>query len=209
VKQPKAQWIGLTGGIGSGKSAVSNIFKNQGIPVLDADEAARHVLKNGSPLLTKIRRIFGARHFDRNGNLNRLSLAAHVFENKTALKKINTLLHPPILEHIKKQARKVKDGKKVPFIVFDVALLFESGFDQEMDQSIVVWAPQKIRIARLKKGRGYSRREALNRIKNQWPLRDKCRRADYIIDNSGSRAATKSQTIKLIQQLSQTPCPDL
>ncbi len=192
--------IGLTGGFGSGKTTVTAIFRKCKVPVIDADEIARQVVKANSVTARRLRRAFGATFFDSRGALKRDKLATYVFENKSRLKKLNALTHPAILREINCQLKKYRK-KKVPFVVIDAALLYEVGMEKEMDEVIVVWAPQTTRLERLARYRHTPKREAQRRIDQQWPLRKKRIWADYVIDNSEGRAATRRQTLKLIRNL--------
>lgn len=192
--------IGLTGGLGSGKSTVSDIFKAKGIPLIDADLIARQVVEPGQAAHQEIKRTFGSSVFDASDHLDRSKLAEHVFSRPRQLKRLNLILHPPILKEIKRQVQGYQ-RKGYPYVVIDAALLIEENLHQDMDKTIVVWSPKKARLMRLKKNRSYSHRHAEERMQAQLPLRDKCRVADYVLDNSGTRAQLKRATLKLIETL--------
>jgi len=197
--------IGLTGGFGSGKSTVMDMLRTENVPIVDADEIALPLVAPGSEILDKIRKQIGEGLFDNtmlndDGSLNRQALARHVFQNPSALQELNTLMHPAIEALINRELAKFERAG-FAWSVIDVPLLFESGWDQQVDATIVVWTPEETCRQRLIKQRGFSPEEVEERLQAQWPLAKKRERADYVIDNSGGLSSTQEQTKALITKL--------
>lgn len=192
--------IGLTGGLGSGKSTVAAMLRARGIPVIDTDAVARQVVQPGSPTLHRLRKTFGAHYIKRDGSLDRAKLAATVFAKPSLVGKLNAIIHPPIWRAVKNSLAKLR-AARAPWVVIDVPLLMETGLEREMDKIVVVWAPVATRIRRLQRSRNLSLAAIKQRIRAQLPLHVKKRRADYVIDNSRTKAETRRQTAELIRKL--------
>lgn len=188
--------IGITGGLGSGKTVIAGYFKNSGSKVIDADKVTHAVLLNKG-IKEEIVATFG-KGVLKNGRVNRKKLAKIVFNNKGNLKKLCSIVHPPILKRI----RNIITNSKKKIIVIDGPLLIESGLHREMDKIIVVSINKKDQIGRCIK-LGYSKEEALKRIKAQMPLRQKLRYADFIIDNNGSKLEAKRQVAQIWRKLNE------
>ena len=186
--------IGITGGLGSGKTTIAGYFKNSGSKVIDADKVTHAVLLNRG-IKEEIVATFG-KGVLKNGRVNRKKLAKIVFNNKGNLRKLCNIVHPPILKRIRKITR---DSKK-KITVIDGPLLIESGLHREMDKIIVVSINKKDQIGRCIK-LGYSKKEALKRTKAQMPLRQKLRYADFIIDNNGSKLEAKRQVAQIWKKI--------
>lgn len=186
--------IGITGGLGSGKTTIAGYFKNRGSKVIDADKITHAVLLNKG-IKEEIGATFG-KSVLKNGRVNRKKLAKIVFNNKGSLRKLCNIVHPPILKGIKKIIR----GSKKKITVIDGPLLIETGLHREMDKIIVVSINKKNQIDRCVK-LGYSRNQALKRTRAQMPLRQKLRYADFIIDNNGSRSETRRQVKEIWNKL--------
>ena len=192
--------IGLTGGIATGKSTVSTMFKNQGIPVIDADHIAKSLLEVGSETYHKLIDTFGECILATNKTINRKLLAKKMFNDTEARKKINTIIHPKVKVIIQGEIDTHKNlGHK--HIVVDVPLLFESGFDKIVDVTIVVYARKKDQIARLMSRDKIDETYAKQKIKSQFPLSKKKELADYVIDNSKNILETKKAFKRLLKKL--------
>ncbi|WP_028274164.1 dephospho-CoA kinase [Atopococcus tabaci] len=191
--------IGLTGGIASGKSTVSEIFKEYGFPVIDADLGAREVVKKGSKGLQRIRAYFGEKVLFPDGTLNRSELGKEVFSDETKREALNQMLAQDIREWIEQQTKQALE-EGVPLVVLDIPLLFEAGYDQKTDKTMVVFVDEDIQLERLIRRNGMTREEALNRIHAQMPLKEKMTRADYLIDNNGTIKETKKQVEDWLQK---------
>ena len=182
--------VGLTGGIGSGKSTVSERLAALGAVILDADKAARAVVEPGTPGLAQITEAFGPSVLAPDGSLDRAKLAEIVFADESALAKLNAITHPLIRDHIQAaEAAAIQAGGDDLILVHDVALLAEWGRAKEFDLVIVIDVPTETQVERLTKQRGLPEGQARARIAAQ-ATRDQRRAiADIIIDNSGPRSA--------------------
>ena len=185
--------IGLTGGIACGKSTVSAYLREKGIAVIDADKVARQVVEPGSPGLVQIRDTFGMQYLQPDGLLNRELLGRKVFAEPEALKKLNSITGPLILDELKKQLAVAES-----VIVLDAALLLEDeAYHQLVDQVWVVTAGDN-QLERLIARNGYSFRQAKNRIASQMTDEQRLRFADAVIDNSGTLENTHRQIDELL-----------
>lgn len=173
--------IALTGGIACGKSTVSGMLSDLGASVIDADQISRALTVPGGPALPAIRRTFGDGVFNADGTLNRPALSAVVFADKAAIEQLNAIIHPLVRQQMEKQ---LDDCRKqgVQVVVLDVPLLFEANMQHMGDLVACVTAPEEVQIARMKSRNGYSREEALGRIRNQMPVSEKARRSDIVIN---------------------------
>lgn len=194
--------IGLTGGIASGKSTISNIFKEIGWPVIDADQTARQVVMPGSLGLAQIVSRFGSQVLQPDGTLDRATLGSMVFDDPQNLSDLDQIEHPLIMAAIDQQLAGFKK-QGLPVVVLDVPLLFETGMDQECDLTVLAVVDRKTQLERLMKRDHCSKAAALKRINAQMPLEEKMRRADVTIDNNGSLAQTRLQVAKLVERVSQ------
>lgn len=192
--------IGLTGGIATGKSTVSALFKALGIPVLCADEAAHAVTLPGERAYAKIVKSFGRGIVNPNGTLDRTALAAIVFSDATRRAKLESIVHPEVRRRLNLEITRLKRARE-PIVILDIPLLFETSWDVFCDATICVVTPRESQIERLVKNRKMSRRDALARIGAQMPLRDKARFADYVLKNDGTKAALRKQVVKLASEL--------
>jgi dephospho-CoA kinase len=190
--------LGLTGSFGSGKSAVSALFRELGAAVIDADELARQVVEPGSPALAEIAETFGPDLIGPDGRLARRELAGRVFGDPQAVARLNAIIHPRVRGET---LRLLGEWKDAPLIVLDVPLLFEAGMQSLADKVAVVVISENQRFYRLRH-RGFSEREVIQRLGAQMPQADKIRQADFIIDNSGTIEATRKQVQTLMDQLS-------
>lgn len=172
--------IGITGGIGSGKTYVSKVFKCLGIPVFNADMEAKKLISNSDKLIKSIKNEFGNDIFN-DYKLNKKKLASIVFSNSNKLSKLNSLVHPIVKEEFLNWQLK----KKSPYVIKEAAILFESNSNIDLDYIICVTAPIDIRINRVKKRDGLSYQEIKNRIENQISQEEKVNLSDYIIVNDG------------------------
>lgn len=190
--------IGLTGGIASGKSTVSAIFKEMGCRVIDADLVAREVVGPGSPGLKLLAEEFGWDIIDAQGNLKRDYLGKLVFKDEGLRNKLNAILHPLIIKIIRERAaaEKENDGKSI--IVVDAPLLIEVGLYKEMDYVVLVYADEETQKNRIVERDKLSDEEAYLRIKAQMPLAEKVPYAHFIIDNQNSRTNARRQVEKIM-----------
>lgn len=188
--------IGITGGIGSGKSLVCKIFACLGVPIYDADSRAKSIMTTDGILVEQIKQEFGNLSYYEDGTLNREYLSATVFNDTNKLGKLNELVHPKVKEDTVKW---VNENKDHPYLLREAALLFESGAYKLMDKIIVVTASETLRIRRaLSRDSNRTEQEVMSIIRNQMPEKDKISKADFVIKNDESELITP-QVLKLHQ----------
>jgi len=187
--------VGLTGGIGSGKSLVAGVLRDLGAAVLDADQIAREVVAPGGPAYADVVREFGPGVLAPDGTVDRKALAARVFADPRARLRLNGLTHPHILRRLAEDAARLDATPGVDVIVFEIPLLLDvtDGRDLGLAGIVVVFAPEEARLDRIVARDGLLREDARRRLDAQVPLQDKVARADWVIDNGGSRDATRAQ----------------
>ncbi|MHA3066395.1 dephospho-CoA kinase [Lacticaseibacillus saniviri] len=193
-------FLGLTGGIATGKSTVSQMFKDKNIPVVDADVIARSVVTPESPVLAGLVDAFGQTILTPNHELDRKALGQIVFNDDQARERMNAIYRPYLRKAIDAQLREA--AKQSELVVGDIPLLFEANYQDVFDGVAVVTVDVATQRKRLMARNQLSQEAADKRIKAQMPLADKVKRADYVIDNQESVAHTKSQVDHLIKQLS-------
>ena len=172
--------VGITGGIGSGKSVVCAIFSSLGIPVYNADNVARDLVDTDEKIKSKIKKEFGNDLYDASGKLDRKRMSALVFNNEPALAKLNGIVHPAVMRHSEEW---IKQHKESLYIVRETAILFESGTYKDLDKIITVTAPEEIRIKHVMERDKKSKEEILAVIKNQSSDREKIKKSDFVIIN--------------------------
>ncbi len=199
--------VGLTGGIGSGKSTVAGMLEKLGATVIDADAIVHELQQPGAPLLEEIAAAFGPEVIDAHGALDREALGAIVFRDPEARQTLNRIVHPKLGAEVAPRLARARQAG-VPLVVLDIPLLFEgrragSGGASAMhfDVTVVVWVPREIQIERQLLREDYDRDEAERRIDAQMPLDEKRALADLVIDNSGSLADTERQVRELYARL--------
>jgi dephospho-CoA kinase len=190
--------IGITGGIGSGKSLVCRIFHVVGVPVYDADSRAKKLMTTDGILIDQIKKEFGTLSYDEKGALNRELLSNTVFNNPDKLAKLNSLVHPRVAVDYNKWMLEQSGAK---YCLKEAALLFEAGSYQSLDKIIVVTAPDELRIKRvLQRDPQRSRAEVEKIIKNQMPQEEKILKSDFVIKNDESELVVP-QVLKLHEWL--------
>lgn len=173
--------VGITGGIGSGKTTACKIFEELGVPVYYADTRAKELMNHNTILREKIITQFGAQAFQ-NGMLNRAYLAQQVFTDKAKLSILNGMVHPVVAEDFE---RWLDEQHAAKYVLKEAAILFESGAHQDVDITVLVIAPEKLRISRVTERDGVSPADVLKRMKNQWTQERKVKLADHILNNDG------------------------
>lgn len=195
--------IGLTGGIGSGKSTVAKWFEKKGVPVLDADKTVHSLLKSDSLVITKLAHEFGSEILDEKEQIIRSKLGVRVFSDEDARKRLERIVHPRVVERMNEEQAMLRNtGADV--CVWDVPLLFEAGFEKYVDQVWVVWIPRDLQILRVLERDKLSLNEVEARISAQGSLNDKRQRADVVIDNSGNESETTAQLEEAWKRLLET-----
>lgn len=190
--------IGITGSIATGKSTVTAILRDQGLTVICADEIAHTLTARGGKAFHKVMRLFGKGFLKPNGEINRQEIAKLVFHDKKKRQALENLIHPLVQSEIRRLIR--NHAKTSRLIFLDIPLLFESGIDKLCDITVCVVSTQKNQITRLQKFRNMSRSHALNRIRSQMPLKEKIRRANFILKNNSTKADLKRMTLKLLNE---------
>ena len=195
--------VGITGGIGSGKSVVCKIFSSLGIPIYDADNAAKELVETNAKIKADIKKEFGSDLYNALGKLDRKKMAAKVFNNKTALEKLNSIIHPAVIKHSEVWAKKHNDAL---YIIREAAILFESGTYKGLDKIIVVTAPEELRIKRVMERDKKSKEEILAIIKNQSSDKEKIKRSDFAITND-ERKLVLPQVLSIHEKLLSIEAP--
>ena len=189
----KMKIIGLTGGIASGKSTVSSVFKELGAIILDADQIARIVVEPHQPAWEDIVQFFGPEVINQDQTLNREKLGDIVFKNPDALKDLNRLTHPRIMQYYKDELRRIKLEQPDAVVIIEVPLLYETKMDKLCQQVVVVWVDRETQIERLAEREKMDYQDAIRRVDCQMSLDEKARRADFVIDNRGKIVETKDK----------------
>ncbi len=192
--------IGLTGGIGCGKSEVRRRLLSAGVIVLDADTLAKQLSETDPVIIFNIKREFGEHMYDAAGHLQRKALAAIVFNDRKQLDKLNGIIHPRVINTVERRLDEFQQrGEKV--VIVEAALHYEVHWDEAMDVMVVVDAPMDTRIARVMQRDGVDEAAVRQRMANQIPLEEKVKRADYVIENSGDLAKLDGEVARLIEWL--------
>lgn len=184
--------VGLTGGIGSGKSTVAAMFAEHGVPVIDADRIAREVVEPGGPGLAEVVAAFGNEVLGEDGSLDRAALGRRVFEDEGARGRLERILHPRIAQASMERFVALA-AQGYPYALYEAALLVEKGRHRTMDALVVVSASEVTQLARVQARDGLDRAAAAARIASQLPLEEKVRVADYVIENDGDLEQTRDQ----------------
>lgn len=188
--------IGLTGGIGTGKSTVSSILHNLGAKIIDADIISRQITGKDSQVLKKIAETFGDEVIDENGELKRSALGEIVFGNDEALNKLNLITHPAIGDRICELIEEEKNINKVDTIIVDAAIPFVHGFRDTVDEIWVISADKDKRVDRIIARNNISKEEAINRINSQMSDIEYATIADVIIENNGDITELEQKVVK-------------
>lgn len=187
--------IGLTGGIGSGKTTIANYFRGAGIPVYIADDEARKIMESPE-IIAEIKNVFGNTIFE-NDILNRSKLAEIVFDNPEKLQKLNAIIHPAVKKHFSEW---ILNYKSAPFVIYEAAILFESGSYKNCDFIITVTAPVESRIERVVQRDKTTRENVLKRIAMQWNDEQRFSKSDFVIENINPELA-KIEVDKILKIL--------
>ncbi len=188
--------VGITGGIGSGKSIVTKIFKSLGIPVYNADDAAKRLMNENQSLRNQLQEIFGNDIFPKEGLFDRKKLASIVFQQPELLQKLNSLVHPAVGKDYQEWQKK----QNAPYTLREAAILYESGTHIDLDAVIMVDSPENLRIERIKNRDGRTEGEIKSIMQRQWPAGDLRSRANFIIENDETHPLIP-QVLAIHQQL--------
>lgn len=191
--------VGLTGGIASGKSTVSNLLREKGYPIIDADLEARLAVAVGEPAYNKIIEHFGKEILLDNGEIDRGKLGGIVFNHEEQRLILNGIVHPDVRRRmLEKREQEVSNGEKL--VVMDIPLLLESKLTGMVDKVLLVYVDEETQLERLMKRNHFTKEEALARITSQMPLKDKVPLSDAIIDNNGSFEETEAQLNNILKE---------
>jgi dephospho-CoA kinase len=193
--------VGLTGGIATGKSTVSTMFAHLGAKVVDADLLAREVVMPGQPAHEEIVSEFGPDVLAEDGSLDRKRLGAIVFADAGKRRRLEEITHPAIYRRQQRILSVYEEEAFEGIVIWDAALLIESGSARAMDRVVVVTADPATELERLMARDGFSEEEARRRIASQMPVSEKAKAADYVIDNSGGRAETERRVREVYRAL--------
>lgn len=175
--------IGITGGIGSGKSVIASLLELSGVPVYIADTESKQLTETSPVIREKLTALFGETLYTAEG-LDKKQLASYIFGNPDRLKEVNAIIHPEVNRHFQAWA----DKQNTPLCAIESAILFESGFNRAVDVSLMVYAPMEVRIRRVLERDAASREEVIRRIGSQLPDEVKKEKSDYVIFNDGKQA---------------------
>ncbi|WP_297817433.1 dephospho-CoA kinase [uncultured Lactobacillus sp.] len=178
-------FLGLTGGIATGKTTADSFFKKGKIPVIDADQVAHELMNKGKQSYQAIVVHFGRQILDQDGSIDRKKLAEIVFNDKTMLKELNQITHPIIRNEILMQMHNY-ELKKVPLVILDVPLLFEAHYEDLCNSVVVISSSPQLQLARLQIRNNLNKEQAISRINSQMSLQEKEKLADFVVLNNGS-----------------------
>lgn len=201
MKIDKNILVGLTGGIGSGKSTVSKMFADLGAELIDFDLLAKEVVRPGQPALEEIVKHFGKTVLQENGELNRKKLGAQVFASKKKRQMLEKIVHPRIEQEFVLKFENILSKNPCATIIADVPLLIEANLHDFFQKIILVYAPREVQLQRVINRDGLSQEEALARISAQLPMKEKKKYANYLINNQGDLDATRKQVLRVWQAL--------
>jgi dephospho-CoA kinase len=193
--------VGLTGGIATGKSTVSEMLRGLGAEIIDADRLARDVVEPGQPAFKQIVAEFGAGVVGADGALDRKKLGAIVFADPERRKRLEALTHPAIRERFQARLDELAARGFAGLVFFDAPVMIESGSYKNMDRMVVVVTDEATQMARLRGRDGTDDAEGRQKIASQMPLAEKAKLADHVIDNSGDREATAAQVRRIVAAL--------
>lgn len=193
-------FLGLTGGIASGKSTADEFFKKKKIPIIDSDLIAHQIMEIGQNGYKVVVDYFGTDILNDDQTINRRKLGGIVFNDKAKLKKLNELTHPLVHQEIKQQMARYRANQE-KLVVIDVPLLFESGFESLCNGVLVISISPELQIERLMKRNNFTKKEAIVRINNQMPLSEKEKRATYVVANTGTIGDLEKKLSDLLQEI--------
>ncbi len=193
--------VGLTGGIASGKSLVTKVFRDQGAQIIDADRIVHELLAPGQDACREVVEHFGSGVSLPDGSIDRRKLGDIVFNHPEERAWLNRCIHPRVFEAYFHRVRHISERQPDAIIVLDAALLIETGYYKKMDRLVVVCAKQKDQVKRLMDRDRFSLEQALARISSQMPLDEKRKYADHVIENTGTREETERQAREVYEKL--------
>jgi dephospho-CoA kinase len=193
--------VGLTGGVASGKTVVSQVLREEGAYIIDADQIAKELVQPHQPAWNELVKVFGEEILQEDGTIHRKKLADKVFADLKQRELLNQILHPRIREEMDRRTKEIGQKDPEAIVVIDAPLLVERGEHHEIDKLIVVTSTQTQQIKRLKDRDGISPEEALRMLSSQMPLEKKVELADFVIQNEGSLEETKKRAKEIFGEL--------
>lgn len=194
--------IGLTGGIGSGKSTVARSLQKHGFPIVDADLIAREIVEPGQPALAELAKEFGADILNTDGSLDRGLLASRAFENKETTQRLNNITHPRINQRTQELFDEARENG-AEAVIYDMPLLIDKGLHKDMDATIVVHAAEHVRLERLTTKRGLDVDDVRRRINAQIDDETRKQHADILLDNNGTEEDLTQQIAQAVDKIKQ------
>lgn len=192
--------IGLTGGIGSGKTVVAHMLQERGIPIINADRVAKEMMQNDPAIRNELVQAFGSEIYTPDGNLNRSKMAALIFSDPDARERVNAIVHPRVLQFQENEMQRL-EKQGTPIAGVEAALIYEVGSEYQFDVMVVVAAAQTTVVERLSKRDAMTKSEIQNRMAAQMPIEEKMARADYVIENDSTMNELKHQVDLFIEWL--------
>jgi dephospho-CoA kinase len=193
--------VGLTGGIGTGKSTVAAAFAEAGAVIIDADEIARDVVAKGRPAWRRIVAHFGKDVLLPEGDIDRKKLGTIIFNDPRQKEHLDRIVHPHVIAEAERQLKEIERVQPQAVVILDVPLLIEAGMHHDLDEVIVVYTPEAVQLRRLMRRDRLTAAESLSRIRSQMPIEEKKRRATIVIDNSASAAVTRKRVLEVMAAL--------
>ena len=193
--------VGLTGGVASGKTTVSEVLREEGATLIDADQIGRELVQPQTPAWQEVVRAFGNEILDRDGSIHRQKLASLIFSNPRQRSLLNRILHPRIKEEIGRRLKGIRETDPQAIVVIDSPLLIETGRHRDMDKVIVVVCTEAQQIERLKRRNQLSEEQARAMLSSQMSLEEKTTVADYVIGNEGSLEETRQKARNVFKEL--------
>jgi dephospho-CoA kinase len=192
---------GLTGGIASGKSTVAGMFRELGVPVVDADAIVHELLGAGGRAVEAVTRLFGSEVLAPDGGIDRTRLAGIVFEDPAARARLESAVHPLVFEESLLRLEQVANETGAEIVLYDAALLVETGRHESFQRVVVVTVPENVQVSRLMERDGLDEEQARRRLRAQMALDEKAAVADYVIDNGGSWSETRQEVRRVLDSL--------
>ena len=196
--------VGLTGGVATGKTAVSDVLREEGADIIDADQIARELVQPHRPAWNKLVRTFGREILQEDESIDRKRLAERVFVNPHQRKLLDEILHPLITGEMDRRTREIGQENPEAIVVIDAPLLIEVGYHRRVDKLVVVTSTQAEQIERLKVRDGKNAEEAMGIIASQMPVEEKVKLADFVIRNEGSLAEVRERAKEVFRELKKT-----
>jgi dephospho-CoA kinase len=185
--------VGVTGGIGAGKTSLCRCFGALGRLVVSADQAARDITDHDESAREEITRAFGRGAYRSDGSLDRPLIASIVFRDPAKLTRLNRIVHPRVFDAIDVQLRSIPPSKLEPYVVIEAALIFETGYEKRLDLTVAVIVPEEVAMERVVRRDGISRDEVSRRMQAQMPGEEKAKRADFVVHNVGPESGLEKK----------------